>query len=199
MKKKIIGIFVCMLIITTGFSFDVLAQQNNPPNKPDTPSGAVSGKAWVSYVYSSSTTDSDGDQIYYLFDWGDGNNSGWIGPYDSGDKCQESHVWVTPGSSYMIKVKAKDTSGAESPWSDSLIVEIKFSFSAIKKNIYIGLIKDKTWAYMYIQCACILVLHIQVYNGHIETEILRRGNPIFILFNVRIGIVRNHIICAIFF
>ena len=75
------------------YTFTTQQQQNVPPNKPATPSGEASGKVGVSYVYESSTTDIDGDQIYYLFDWGDGTDSGWVGPYDSGDICQESHIW----------------------------------------------------------------------------------------------------------
>ena len=100
---------------------------NNPPNKPVTPSGEASGKVNVSYTYGSSTTDSDGDQIYYLFDWGDGTDSGWVGAYDSGDVCQESHIWTTKGS-YSIKVKAKDSSGAESVWSDPLPITMPYSY-----------------------------------------------------------------------
>ena len=100
-------------------------EENTPPNKPMTPSGEASGKIGVSYIYESSTTDNDGDQIYYLFDWGDGTDSGWVGPYDSGDICQESHIWNTKGS-YSIKVKAKDTIGSESAWSDPLPITMPY-------------------------------------------------------------------------
>jgi len=103
---------------------------SNPPNKPVTPTGEASGKIGVSYIYQSSTTDSDGDQIYYLFDWGDGTDSGWVGPYDSGDICQESHIWSTKGS-YAVKVKAKDTFGAESTWSDPLPITMPYSYNPI--------------------------------------------------------------------
>ena len=105
-------------------------EENNPPNKPATPNGEASGKIGVSYIYESSTTDSDGNQIYYLFDWGDGTDSEWVGPYDSGDICQESHIWNTKGS-YSIKVKAKDTLGAESSWSDPLPISMPYSYNPI--------------------------------------------------------------------
>ncbi|MCX6664239.1 MAG: PKD domain-containing protein, partial [Euryarchaeota archaeon] len=78
-----------------------------------------------------STTDIDGDQIYYLFDWGDGNDSGWMGPYNSGDICKESHIWSTKGN-YAVKVKAKDTFGAESPWSDPLPITMPYSYNPIQ-------------------------------------------------------------------
>jgi hypothetical protein len=92
---------------------------NNPPNKPTKPSGPNSGQPGVQYMYTTSTTDPDGDQIYYMWDWGDGNNSGWLGPYASGDIANANHTWAQKGS-YQIKVKAKDIYGAESEWSDPL-------------------------------------------------------------------------------
>jgi hypothetical protein len=34
------------------------------------------------------------DEIYYLFDWGDGTDIGWLGPYDSVDTVTASHTWT---------------------------------------------------------------------------------------------------------
>jgi hypothetical protein len=104
--------------------------ENRPPDKPSKPSGPTSGRVGTSYSYSSSTIDPDGDQIYYLFDWGDGTTSGWKGPYNSGDLATESHVWHAPGT-YSIKVKAKDVHGEESVWSDVLGI-------SMPKNKHLG-------------------------------------------------------------
>ena len=93
----------------------------HPPNTPSTPSGATTGYHCNSYTYSTSTTDPDGDDVYYLFDWGDGTNSGWIGPYSSGSSASADHTWSEPGT-YEVKVKAKDTDDMESDWSSSLTV-----------------------------------------------------------------------------
>ena len=41
----------------------------NEPNQPIKPSGEVQGNAGEAYVYTSSATDPDGDQVEYLFDW----------------------------------------------------------------------------------------------------------------------------------
>ncbi len=87
----------------------------------------TSGKIGVSYPYESSTSDIDGDQIYYLFDWDDGNTSGWLGPFNSGTSKVANHTWATKGN-YNIKVKAKDTFGAESPWSDPLPITMPYSY-----------------------------------------------------------------------
>jgi len=100
------------------------------PDKPKTPTGSVSGIAGVSYVYSSNTTDSNGDQVYYLWDWGDGTNSEWIGPYENDGICEESHIWSTKGG-YNIKVKVKDTSGTESVWSDPISITMLYSFNKL--------------------------------------------------------------------
>ena len=96
---------------------------NTAPNKPTTPSGTTSGKANTVYTYTTSTTDPNGDQMSYWFDWGDGTNSGWVGPYASGATASATHSWTSQGS-YQIKVKAKDTSDAESAWSDPLAVSM---------------------------------------------------------------------------
>ncbi|MCD6330680.1 MAG: PKD domain-containing protein, partial [Thermoplasmata archaeon] len=96
---------------------------NNPPATPSKPSGPSSGYACVTYTYTTSTTDPEGDNIYYLFDWGDGTTSGWIGPFASGAIATASHKWNSPGT-YYIRAKAKDDKGAESGWSSYLVVTI---------------------------------------------------------------------------
>ncbi|MBU1940162.1 MAG: hypothetical protein KKC68_00145, partial [Candidatus Thermoplasmatota archaeon] len=58
--------------------------ENQPPNKPSKPMGKTAGRVRVEYTYESTTIDPEGDQIWYWFDWGDGQNSGWVGPYTSG-------------------------------------------------------------------------------------------------------------------
>jgi len=117
----------------SGFSSSktVVITDDNPPNKPSTPSGSTSGKTGNSYSYSTYTTDPNGDKVYYLFDWDDSMDSEWIGPYNSGQIASISHIWTTQGS-YSIKVKAKDdpngdgdlSDGTESPWSDPLEISM---------------------------------------------------------------------------
>jgi len=58
-----------------------------------------------------------------MFDWGDGTNSGWVGPYNSGQTASASHTWLIKGT-YQIRVKAKDTTDLESPWSETLSITI---------------------------------------------------------------------------
>jgi len=94
-----------------------------PPNTPNMPSGSTSGNAGIEYTYTSNTTDPDGGDLFYLFDWGDGTDSGWVGPYNSGEEASASHRWDEEGD-YLVKVKAKDRGDRESDWSDPLIVHM---------------------------------------------------------------------------
>ena len=96
---------------------------NYPPEIPVTPSGPTEGEVGIEYDYSSNTTDPEGDNIFYLFDWGDGTNSDWLGPYNSGDPCTASNSWSNSGL-YYVKVRAKDTYDRESDWSDSLYLSL---------------------------------------------------------------------------
>ncbi|KYK22272.1 hypothetical protein AYK21_03955 [Thermoplasmatales archaeon SG8-52-2] len=93
-----------------------------PPFRPDPPIGPTKGRTGVIYTYTAVTTDFDGDDISYLFDWGDGTTSGWTDFYPSGTTVNASHAWEK--GTYLIKVKAKDEYGLESEWSDPLEVPI---------------------------------------------------------------------------
>lgn len=99
----------------------IVVKDNNPPNKPSMPTGPIYGRIGITYSYTSLAIDPEGDNLEYLFDWGDGSDSGWIGPYNSGDAATVSHTWNTRGT-FPVKVKARDSYGAESVWSDSLPV-----------------------------------------------------------------------------
>jgi hypothetical protein len=91
------------------------------PNKPSTPNGPRLIQTGIMHTYTSSATDPNGDDVFYWFDWGDGTDSGWLGPYNSGNEGIASHNWSLQGN-YEIKVKAKDVYGFESDWSDPLLI-----------------------------------------------------------------------------
>jgi hypothetical protein len=100
---------------------DLFDDENICPDIPPRPIGPSSGKINEEQIYRTSTIDNDRDKIFYLFDWGDGSDSGWLGLYESGEECSTSHVWMENGS-YEVKVKAKDVYGEESDWSDPIII-----------------------------------------------------------------------------
>jgi outer membrane protein assembly factor BamB len=80
---------------------------NEPPEAPDQPDGLTNGYVGVEYTYSvDPVTDPDGDDVFYLFDWGDGTNSGWISTPNA------SKTWDEDGY-FDVKVKVKDIYDAE--------------------------------------------------------------------------------------
>jgi hypothetical protein len=102
---------------------------NYPPEKPEI-NGPSSGEPGVEYTFSSTCVDPDDNQLYFLFDWGDDNDSNWIGPYESGKIVSADYNWESKGS-YNIKVKTLEyigpglyDYGIESEWSDTLEVEM---------------------------------------------------------------------------
>jgi hypothetical protein len=120
---------------------ELFNDDNICPNAPETPIGTSNGKINEDHTYTSSTTDIDGDNVYYLWDWGDGNDSGWLGPFDSGEICEVTYSWSNQGN-YEIRVKAKDIYGDESDWSDPLTVSMpknklmNFLFIKLIKNYF---------------------------------------------------------------
>jgi len=108
---------------------------NSPPNKPNTPSGETDIIARKEYTYTSSTDDKDGDHIWYMFDWGDGDCSDWLGSYASGSTASGTHRWFRTGV-YNVRVKAKDDTGVESMWSSPLTITVGSGLPSTTIHIY---------------------------------------------------------------
>ncbi|MCJ7570681.1 MAG: hypothetical protein MUO82_02225 [Candidatus Thermoplasmatota archaeon] len=87
------------------------------PPKPPSITGPDKGTIDIATDYNFMTRDPEGSDVYYFIDWGDNTNSGWIGPYESGDQNEitKSHTWSIKGT-YNVKAKAKDIAGHESDW-----------------------------------------------------------------------------------
>lgn len=100
---------------------EYIPTHNEPPNTPEKPTGRGSGKPGVSYLYSTQSTDPEGQQLWYRWDWGDGNFSEWIGPITSGETTTVTHSWAQQGT-YQVRVKCRDTFNEESNWSEPLSV-----------------------------------------------------------------------------
>jgi uncharacterized repeat protein (TIGR01451 family) len=109
----------------TDSSTVIVSKRNTAPYKPDPPIGPTSGKTKKQITFSAGATDPESDKVTLIFDWGDGNTS-VIGPYNSGTSHNASHAWANKGT-YSIKVKAKDSNGAESAWSNAVSITIKKS------------------------------------------------------------------------
>ncbi len=95
---------------------------NTPPAIPDTPVGPATGEIDIEYTFTTSTTDAQNNDVFYMVAWGD-TVSDWLGPYASGETVGLTHTWAFPGE-YSISVKAKDSEGLESYWSDPTSISI---------------------------------------------------------------------------
>jgi hypothetical protein len=89
---------------------------DQPPFQPVIVSGPIAAGSGISLNYSAVSPDPEGDDVYYQWDWGDGNISDWLGPSAFGEHAKATYQWVQDGD-YEIKVRAKDTHGKESGWS----------------------------------------------------------------------------------
>ena len=94
-----------------------------PPETPERPNGPTEGIVDYNYTFSTSTTDPEGNQVYYKWNWGNSSVSEWIGPYNSGTTVFASHWWAEKGN-YEVTVKAKDVHDAESNWSVPTTIHI---------------------------------------------------------------------------
>lgn len=103
------------VILTKGAAIDNAPTVENPV-------GQVKPIIGQPYNYTTSGTDADGDDMYYKFNWGDGQESEWLGPYAPGETCTASRTWPTMGS-YNVIVKSRDEWYAETAWSAPLAVQ----------------------------------------------------------------------------
>jgi hypothetical protein len=105
-----------------------------PPDAPKTPVGPANAGPNIPLNFTTVTTDFEGNQIYYWWDWGDGNNTDWVGPFNSDESMTANYSWINNGT-YDIRVKAKDSTGLEGAWSTPLTISIAPQISLIPYKI----------------------------------------------------------------
>ncbi|MFH1699613.1 MAG: dockerin type I domain-containing protein [Candidatus Zixiibacteriota bacterium] len=108
-----------------GIAVSIINNQfiNQTPPRPMDISGPSIGITYGTYEIAANGTDPDGQDLWYKFDWGDGNISDWTGPVESGTQTIESHAWNMAGN-YNYRVKVKDEMDAESIWSPNLKITV---------------------------------------------------------------------------
>ena len=100
-----------MLLIALGFT--AIAAANEPPSLP-TIDGPTSGQANEDHDYTFTSTDADGDEIFYTIEWGCGESE-VTDPHPSGVGVTAAHGY-TEGD-YTIRAKATDSNQSESGWA----------------------------------------------------------------------------------
>ena len=113
MKKRIVSIFFCMILLIPVLSVTVIA--NGAPETP-TIDGPINGKPGVLYDYTFMSVDPDGDDVYYMVSWGccgPGQDFHTYGPFESGVETIIKKGYNEEGT-FTIQAYAKDMDGAES-------------------------------------------------------------------------------------
>ena len=122
-----IGNWVLFTTISNDFVMELKATSYpspDNPQKPQTPNGETNGKTGKSYKYTTKTVDPNGDQIMYGWDWNkDMIPDTWTDLHNSDETITTEHTWDEDGN-YEVRVKARDTNGLESEWSDPLPVNM---------------------------------------------------------------------------
>jgi outer membrane protein assembly factor BamB len=90
---------------------------DSDPGTPYAPeiSGPTRGSKGYLYSFRFKAISPVDKDLYYWIDWGDGTNTGWIGPYDSGVQITQPHEWDADGV-FTIQAKNKDIDGLVSGW-----------------------------------------------------------------------------------
>lgn len=143
MQMKIVGTIVCMLLLIT--SIPVIGAIDDHPSTTPVTTNLTNGVYWVGVEYTFCIvipSDPQGDQIYIFVDWGDGTNTGWLGPYNPGEIVDVTHFWTKVGI-YVIKMKAKNEygEGSESYLRITVIPPNRF-FRSMEIS---GTLKTRPW------------------------------------------------------
>ncbi len=89
---------------------------SDPPSDPVAPDGDDVGATGIDYSFSTVSTDPEGDNVSYRFDFGDGTVTDWLGPFASGDSCAASHSYNTVGT-FDVIAQARDEWEFKTEWS----------------------------------------------------------------------------------
>jgi len=137
---------------TQGPIWSFITASNQPPFKPKVLDGPPTAGPGISLKFTTVAPDPEGDQVFYQWDWGDGNISDWFGPYEFGEHAETTYQWAQNGS-YDIKVRARDINGKQGDWSLVYHISItpQIHFMNLKQGyLYlIFLTFDKTYGYIH--------------------------------------------------
>ena len=94
--------------ITSWNSSGLPIRLNTPPDAPII-DGPAKGKPDIDYDFEFTTNDAELDVVDIFVDWGDGENTSWIGLYDSGEVVTLNHTHAK--GTFTITAQARDFYG----------------------------------------------------------------------------------------
>ncbi len=94
-----------------------------PPNTPSRPVGPTKCSTGLAYTWSAKAAHPLQDSVAIQFSWGNGEIDSFARMVASNQLFDTTHTYSVPGT-YKIAARARDASGLESPWSDTLVVTV---------------------------------------------------------------------------
>ncbi|WP_207681084.1 PKD domain-containing protein [Desulfonema magnum] len=94
-----------------------ITRPNGAPSKPQLAGNNGMIEVGKTLSLRAKSLDPDGDAVSYIYDWGDGDTTNVPA---SENQVSASHIW-DEAKTYIVKVRAKDTDGNESEWSETEI------------------------------------------------------------------------------
>jgi len=101
--------------ITAWIAAGLPIRNNTAPDAPDI-DGPAKGKPDVDYDFEFTTNDAENDVVEIFIDWGDGEDTGWIGWYGSGETVIINHTHAK--GTFTITAQARDFYGNISELSE---------------------------------------------------------------------------------
>jgi outer membrane protein assembly factor BamB len=128
-------------------------ETNQPPSSPVFITAPVAGGSEISLNFSVTSSDPEGDEVFYKWNWGDGNESNWLGPFASDQVITVNHSWFEEGD-YEIQVRARDVfyqeNGIPAIHMISIAPQIELS-NILPGYIYLRLLSfNQSFAYIYL-------------------------------------------------
>jgi hypothetical protein len=107
----------------------IVYETNQPPYTPKITGYfyGLSGILNTFFVTNNTNGPHYSNSLYYRSDWGDGKDTGWMGPYDYSEYCAICHRWIKPGT-YRWIVQVKDEYGNENEIDNVNIIKILEGF-----------------------------------------------------------------------
>ena len=121
-NRKVVSLFVILLFLTPVFLVTGDKEKEEIVFKPSIPeiSGPCNAKMGETCTYFVSSTDPQGDYIYYKIKFSDDPTAVIKrGPYQSGENVTFQHCWnnfYRQSNPFFIKIQAEDMFGQKSEW-----------------------------------------------------------------------------------
>jgi|GEM_PF-1566017 len=104
----------------------------DPPGQPSGPT-RVRNQWRYNYTTQLMNQSQNPNGFFYNFSWGDGNHTGWIGPFNYTERVRAQYAWEEPGI-YQVQAQARfmhgpgdDSGWTTTGWSESLLIEVSTS------------------------------------------------------------------------